>query len=85
MIYVALAAGLLLSLLLVLQHRERAAHSAQIALLLRKTELERSALIERVQHPERIPVEPGPPVEYDPPKDGEALAQVGQVFYDDGE
>ena len=46
---------------------ERAAHRAEI-----------KDLLNRIQHPERLPVEPAERIEHDPPKDLAELAHVGQ-------
>lgn len=40
---------------------------------------ERRELLNRIQHPERIPVTPGPYVPSEPPRDPSELAQVGQL------
>jgi hypothetical protein len=40
---------------------------------------ERKELLDRIQHPEIKPVEPGEQMEYETPKDEAELAQVGQI------
>jgi len=43
---------------------------------------ERKELLDRIQFPERKPVEPGPMVEHEPPKDEAELAHIGQIVPD---
>lgn len=47
--------------------------------LLARAGAERSGLLDRIQHPERAVVEPGPQVEREPPRDAGEFAQVGQL------
>lgn len=82
MTLVAAIAAALIGLLLVLQHRERAAHEHQLGVLLRKTEFERTQLLERIQHPHRTLVEPGEPEVHALP-DSPEMAKLGQIFYED--
>ena len=71
-------AGLLVAAL-VIQHWF---HGKQMDDLLAETSHERRLLLDRIQHPTVRQVEPGPQIEYDPPKDSAELAQVGQIVPD---
>lgn len=62
---------ILIWLLLASQDRERG-----------RWERERKSLLDRIQHPERIQVEPGAQVEFEPSKDEAELAYIGQVVPD---
>lgn len=58
--------------LVLLLSREREARKEREA-----WEAERKSLLDRIQHPERVQIEPGEVQHYDPPKDADELAQVG--------
>lgn len=62
---------ILIWMLLASQDRERG-----------RWERERKSLLDRIQHPERVQVEPGTQVEFEPSKDEAELAYIGQVVPD---
>ena len=65
----------LLVLALVAQH---ILHSRDMADLNDQAAIERRALADRIQHPERMQVDPGERVEHEPPTDTAELAYVGR-------
>lgn len=53
-------------------------HSQNTRSLMAATSRERKSLLDRIQHPERIQVEPTPLVEHEVPQDLTELAMVGR-------
>lgn len=54
-------------------------HIQQVQKILAETTRERAKLLDRIQHPERVQVEPGDWETHDPPKDAAELAAVGTI------
>jgi hypothetical protein len=64
-----------LAAIIVAQH---VLHSRQIDSLIAQQSHERSELLTRIQHPERVLVGPSEPVVHEEPKDSAEMAWVGQ-------
>lgn len=75
MIYLACALAAIIVIQYILNARERS-H------LIATYNHELAKLMDRIQHPEVRQVEPGPDIQYEPPRDEAELAQVGLVVPD---
>lgn len=79
MAYLLGAALAVVVVLVVALYRQQVSHLNHLTLLWTKTEAERRALLDRIQHPgvRQIDREPVAPVE--PPRDAAEFAHIGQV------